>query len=289
MSDYFGALLRMSGITVGAGAPAAVARLAAPSIEAAIHAERSAPAEQPQSVQGTETRAKQPSRQPAGDTAGAAPILPQNAEVAPMPVHPEASLMDTPSLRAERDGAVQAQADTAIKPDAAPVPSLPKTAERTAAAADPPLGRALVHAAMRWVAAGPQQAAHPAERAIPRGQAASIAAKVDGAVVDRTAHDTTVELDTGRPRAFPVRELEVAQASAPRPAIAATPMASAALLAVRDEIVDVSIGSIHVRVDAPGPQTVARAAVPSPAAAPRTTGAPVPARSSLSRRAMRRI
>jgi hypothetical protein len=285
MSDYFGALLRMSGIAVGAGAPA-VAHPVAPSAPVVIQAEHSASAEQPQAVQ--QTRVKQPSRQPPGDTTGAAPIVPQNAESEPMPVHPEAGRQDTPSSRGDRDGTAQAQARTAIEPDAARAPSPARAGERAAAATDPPLGQALVRAAMRWVAAGPQQATHPPERAIPRDQAPSIAAKTDGAVVGRTPHDTAVELETERPRAFPVRELEVAQASAPRPAIAAMAMASTAPPDVREEVVDISIGAIHVRVDAPSPQTVARTPPPSPAAASRPT-APAPARSGLSRRAMRRI
>jgi hypothetical protein len=280
MSDYFGALLRMSGIAIGAGAPAAVARPPAPSIEAAIPAERSPPTEQ------HETRAQQPSREPLGDTAGAAPIVPQNAEGAPTPVPAEASLMDAPFLRADRDRRAHPQAVTTVEPDGAPVPSPPRAAERTPSATDHRLGQALVRAAMRWVAADPQQATHPPERAIPRDPVPSIAAKTDGAVVGRSPHDTAVELDTGHPRAFPARQLEVAQASAPRPAIAAMPMASTAPPDVRDEVVDISIGAIHVRVDAPSPQTVAGTSPPAAASRP---AAPAPARCGLSRRAMRRI
>ena len=51
----------------------------------------------------------------------------------------------------------------------------------------------------------------------------------------------------------------------------------------RDEVVEFSIGAIHVRVDAPAAQTVAR-----PATTPRAVPAPPP-RSALSRRALRRI
>jgi len=57
---------------------------------------------------------------------------------------------------------------------------------------------------------------------------------------------------------------------------------------VRDEIVEVSIGAIHVRVDAPPAQTIARPAL-TPAASPRDAAAARPARSALSRRALRRI
>jgi hypothetical protein len=57
-----------------------------------------------------------------------------------------------------------------------------------------------------------------------------------------------------------------------------------------DEIVEISIGSIHVRVDAPAPQTIARAAPaavpasPAPSLSERAAG-----RSALARRALRRI
>jgi hypothetical protein len=72
------------------------------------------------------------------------------------------------------------------------------------------------------------------------------------------------------------------------------PLVPAALLLpqaappARDEVVEVSIGEIHVRVDAPPAQTVARPASTPAAGVPGATR-PRHARSGLSRRALRRI
>jgi hypothetical protein len=65
-----------------------------------------------------------------------------------------------------------------------------------------------------------------------------------------------------------------------------SPQSQAALTA-QDETVEISIGAIHVRVDAPPAQTVARPAATPAANTPRA-GA-LPPRSALSRRALRRI
>jgi hypothetical protein len=53
----------------------------------------------------------------------------------------------------------------------------------------------------------------------------------------------------------------------------------------RDPPLDISIGAIHVRVDAPAAQTVTQAPAPRSVVAPSAA----PGRSALSRRAMRRI
>jgi hypothetical protein len=74
--------------------------------------------------------------------------------------------------------------------------------------------------------------------------------------------------------ALPIRASAVAPAPLPRLA--------------GDEVVEVSIGAIHVRVDAPPAQTIARPAL-TPAAGTPGAAATRPARSALSRRALRRI
>jgi hypothetical protein len=81
------------------------------------------------------------------------------------------------------------------------------------------------------------------------------------------AHERSTALPPLRPEALPI---------AARRAAAAPD---------RDPPLDISIGAIHVRVDAPPAQTVAQALAPRQAVAARAQ----PGRSGLARRALRRI
>jgi hypothetical protein len=166
----------------------------------------------------------------------------------------------------------------------------------------PDVAQALVRAAMRWVAAGT-----PPVSPVPISDVAHGVPPREPTV--RPAEEHTSSLATPRlpgrdddgpsespdrvpaPQAPLTLPLSVAIAATPQPfrasLIPPAPLPPAAP-SVRDEIVEVSIGAIHVRVDAPPAQTVARPAL-TPAAGAPGAARPGPARSGLSRRALRRI
>jgi hypothetical protein len=110
----------------------------------------------------------------------------------------------------------------------------------------------------------------------------------------RRAHRLDVE--TPEPNLTPARTISK-EVQTTEPIVAhAVPMPAARLTqslptplapVARDEVVEVSIGAIHVRVDAPQLQTVARPSASPPGPARRATASQ--ARSALSRRALRRI
>jgi hypothetical protein len=127
---------------------------------------------------------------------------------------------------------------------------------------------ALALAAMRWVAADPGRAAVTA---------------TPGAAPPAAARAGREPPAQGAPRVpgEPVRAGDFLPGFA-RPVPAPAAMAPPA----HDELVEISIGTIQVRVDAPSVQTVAPPPAPGPAAAP---PASAHTRSALARRALRRI
>lgn len=166
--------------------------------------------------------------------------------------------------------------------------------------ASPVRGDELIRAAMRWVAADTHVSAvaQPGALSLPTidvGEISSDAPRNEPAIALVTPRDdeddaeapptnAIVATPTGPmvatpERAVPTRRSMHVPDQARVPSITTAP-------APREDVVEVSIGAIHVRVDAPAAQTVV-----SPAATP--FGPPVghtpPARSALSRRALRRI
>ena len=169
----------------------------------------------------------------------------------------------------------------------------------------PDLGPSLVRAAMRWVAAGtPQIAADSAVSPIaaialdvPARQHSVPTApgNVTAIAPNRRHRDDEDEKRqslnavsaTPVPLNVPVREPEEKTVPIRASLVPTAPPAQAAS-PVHDEVVEVSIGAIHVRVDAPRAQTVARPAA-TPAASAPGAATTRPSRSALSRRALRRI
>jgi hypothetical protein len=189
-------------------------------------------------------------------------------------------------------GATEPAADAPKKPSAHPVESL-----------QPDLGHTLVRAAMRWVAAGTPPAGLPsplhdvAQGILRRPEPSPAVHEHTGTSATKGLHrddndaPSVSQHETYRTPATPDLSVEESIAAKPRPIraslVAPAPPAPPAS-SVRDEVVEVSIGAIHVRVDAPAAQTVARPAL-TPAGGAPGAGTSRPARSALSRRALRRI
>jgi hypothetical protein len=239
MSDYFGALMRSSAMVVGGQAPARAVPRALPSLEVA------------------------------GDSAPAAATTP--AATSARPVHDD-----------EPVGATSADAAG----HAAPVPASPTDASKASpGTSSPPVGAPdtgaspahdPVRAAMRWVAADPQQAPAVPEPARQEERASSL----PGATVVDVPRLPPAHVDL---TALEPRSLAMAADAQARPI---APLLDSP---AHGERVEISIGAIHLRVDAPAAQTTARApaAPPPPARGPQAATAS--SRSALARRALRRI
>ena len=277
MSGYFDALMRSSGMTIGRPG-LAPAKLEATALDVDLdHMANAEPT----------------ARHPVSTTDQ--PPAPGVSEVVDLTVpQPVPRSLD----RHTHDELPGAPAHSRSAPEGAVEPGKPPVES-----AKPDLGEALVRAAMRWVAAGTPQVG-PVTDVSDGAQGVARLQPILRPALERTSSLATTEPaadeDDGQsaslnkapatpaPSALPLSE---SIAATPQPFRA--PLVPAALLPqtappVRDEVVEVSIGAIHVRVDAPPAQTVAR-----PASTP-AAGAPVaatarPARSGLSRRALRRI
>jgi hypothetical protein len=285
MSGYFDALMRSSGMTIGrSGAAPEQLEPAALDVDVDRTMDTEANAERPAA------RTSQP------------PVPSRVSEVAELtvPLWAPGSLArpaheEPPEAAASSRGPLAAPDEAPGKPQAEP----PK--------AD--LGQALVRAAMRWVAAGTPQVSPVSPvspvsslsnlaQAVPRpeptvrpayGHSSSLAApKPPGGDRDGQS-ESSIEAPSAP--APPTLSLSKVIAAKPQPFRASlvppAPLPPAAR-PVRDDVVEVSIGAIHVRVDAPPAQTVARPAL-TPAASAPGAARPGPARSALSRRALRRI
>ena len=226
MSGYFGALMRASGMTIAARAPA-MAHVEPPVVE--IDVERRSAAIPARTVQTALTPPQ---------AVGPIPVLNSGEQPAP------------PTLLAADADAHGGQAGL------------------VGTAGAHPRAAGLVRAAMQWVAADTQHARSVAQVVPPRGQSLPAPGEEAGVIpTTQTLGERGVDIPPQTP----------AHAT---PAVPDTPLA-------RDEVVEISIGAIHVRVDAPA-QTIASPAATPPAAARRGTTA-TPPRSALSRRALRRI
>lgn len=280
MSDYFGALMRSSGLAVGGAAP-----IVAPRIDTGMP---------------VEVHVEQPA-------ARAEPAM----SPAPRAAHPPENLgpaVHALSVQEAHDvhGEPAQRLDRLHEPEAAPASVQTPAPLGTAATANPSIegittpappaavtAHTLVRSAMQWVAAGPQEV-----RAKPP---AVIDAPIATAPPESTSRspdeirDQRPSARDGFPGLHPGHEHDEhpSLALAPIPArplitspatLRAEPAAPAS---PRDDSVEVSIGAIHVRVDAPPTQTVAR--TPPAPPSPRAAHAPRPERSTLSRRALRRI
>jgi hypothetical protein len=284
MSGYFDALMRSSGITVD-GAEPAPTKLEPAAIGADVD----------RSMTDTEANVVPPAMTPHEPFA---PLHTSEAAKVPMPQVPtqiEQHTHEEPETAPARArGATEGAAQSPQKPSAALVES-----------PMPDLGHALVRAAMRWVAAGtpqvsPDSAVGPVSTAsniahdVPAQQSLSAALQQVSTIATKTRDDDEQLESSNRARAtleplnVPARE-SVAEKPVPIRASLVTPAPVPPVApSVRNEVVHVSIGAIHVRVDALPAQSVARPAL-TPAASTPGAAPSRPARSALSRRALRRI
>jgi hypothetical protein len=283
MSGYFGALMRSTGMAIGDRAPAMTADV----------------------PRGLELNVEHvPAATPAATPAPSPRIAP-----APLPVAPVASLLNPPAPATHPTRSMDARVDEVPAVPVAEPSRSRATAERDSDEPRRPAplvnqpkpdpGQALVKAAMRWVAADAQNVRTPAHVVTPPDPPLAIGDHVRAEATDR------------RPQRLELPTIEVAPpptttTSGPAPSKAVEVRVPAEVLPVpnrrtppaptlapqpplaRDEVIEVSIGAINVRVDAPAAQTVARPAAPAPAPVTRRATSPI-ARSALSRRSLRRI
>ena len=280
MSDYFGALMRSSGIDVGGRPPQGSAP----------------PAATAQTLEAIETQIDV-----AAPGAEAPPMRAAPAESAPTPLRAAAAFaapgLAHPARASIAAGAAESAAtepvrdtDTGLetpRSDDATMADAPTRAASTRQALTPEspaaLGQVLVRAALQWVAADPQQP--PSDPPAQRRQEAREPPIDPARAVAMPAASSFVHAETRSPSADPLA------ATPPRPDRFVRPVTAVAAVpapAERDERVEISIGAIHLRVDAPAAQTVARTPAPPPAAA-RPAPAPTAPRSALSRRTLHTI
>ena len=170
----------------------------------------------------------------------------------------------------------------------------------TSRMAPPVPGDELIRAAMRWVAADTHVSAvaRPDALSFPTidvGEISSDAPRNEPPIVLVMARDDEDDADAAPTHAIVTTPTAPMVATPERavpttrsmhvPAQARVPSITTAP-APREDVVEVSIGAIHVRVDAPAAQTVISPAATPPG--PRVAHTP-PMRSDLSRRALRRI
>jgi hypothetical protein len=237
------------------------------------------------------------------------------------PMRGPAGTAERPLERAPYSASPKAVEDTAaeVPPPilpARPAPPPAPLAEAHASQhepASPDRSNRMLRAAMEWVAAGPVRAAAPAAAtpaaaptpsaladrglpaAVPRADRPIQVPPLDRPSLHRRPLDPA-PVDAAEPRARPAPSREapsitVTAAVAPRAdPIPAEPVtqqsAGYAPRVAHDEIIEVSIGAIHLRVDAPAVQMRPPPASPSPTRA--STVSPY-SRDGLRRRALRRI
>jgi hypothetical protein len=277
MSGYFGALMRSSGMPVG-DRPPATSAAAPPGLEVNVeHVPAAIPMTPPPIAPAQKPSAPVASLDPPPATVhpGRPTAVDHVGEAHEAPVAAPRRTRETNETSSDEPGR------------AAPVVDQPK----------PDRGQALIKAAMRWVAADPPTLPRPAQTVTPLETRSAMGdrARVDAIDQPVAPPEFAATIDTASTNTTPEPALpKVIEARAPvevgpvpiRRTPPVPPPASTPPL-VRDELVEVSIGAIHVRVDAPAAQTVARpAASPAPVTR-RATSAK--ARSALSRRALRRI
>lgn len=283
MSGYFGALMRASGMSVAGRAPA-ISRVEPRRIE--IDDERSPTA----TPLPTEAVVSAPQRIPA--PAPARDAVEQPAQ--PMPLSTHENVHDVHGELAS----AEPTRPRAVTDRSADSPGPPAERPGDQSTEDP--RHAVVRAAMRWVAADPQQVHNASEVVTPPAPASPVGSKVDAGAFTGTQARRNSDADV-LPRSatvtsapMPARDIETPEPS-PTQAVArrsARPVPATLLPSLapvdHDDHVEVSIGAIHVRVDAPAVHTVARPTA-TPTVGPRPIAAAMTTRSTLSRRALRRI
>jgi hypothetical protein len=284
MSGYFDALIRSSGMAIGR-ARSASAQVEPAAMEVDVDRNTTDREEGAVRAELTPHRPLAPLYTP--DTA--------QLTVPQVPIRVERHTHEEPdAASAPVRGATETAVHSPEKPSTPPVQS-----------PEPELDHSLVRAAMRWVAAGdpqvsPTGAVNPANLIDEIAQSVQRPQQSRSAVPEHTSTIATKRLNRddddamsdSQNEAHPPATLgltvekSIAATALPIRASAVAPAPLPRL--ARDEVVEVSIGAIHVRVDAPPAQTIARPAL-TPAAGTPGAATTRPARSALSRRALRRI
>ncbi|MDH4606948.1 hypothetical protein [Pseudomonas sp. BN102] len=278
MSDYFAALMRASNLFASSAAPTPEAPLEF-GVEVPAPPLSAAPAPHPVRSETRATVAASEQSTPVAPVAQPAPARQRHDDR-----HPATSAMPAPVAPGPR--AEPATLSPATSQSGQPGVEMPD--------GDPPRrprADELVQAAMRWVASDPQLVP-PGQQVPMHGHA--MAHMPDSGLTPFAAIPPQViaPLDPPRP------PLGADAASAPLPAPVALPIQATeparrhaepeAQVSEAEELLEISIGAIHLRVEAPAPQTLARPATPAaPAQQPAASASPT--RSGLSRRALRRL
>jgi hypothetical protein len=263
-TPYFGALLRAAGWPAGVAAPPRAS--ASPGADLTeIDAEREVRAP-----------ASPASRSPVAQPQQ--PVSPSPSSRAPAHAEPEA---DAPRPRAAAAEALPEQRDAQ--------PAAPEAH----AVAPPPL-HAAVQAALSWVASDPQGRADVSAAQMLVAESTVVQTQADISEIEEEKQETQgIEPDMpmqgdiddeGMP--FPSsRALVQRRAPAPR---AERHMRASPSAAPREETIEITIGAIHLHVEAPQATGVVPAAAPAPPPAAPSLRSPAP-RSALSRRALYRL
>lgn len=253
MRNYFGALMRSSAMAVGGVAPPRAVPRAAASLSLEVAGELGAPAVAAQA---------------------------QTAAASESVVAATARTSTERNEPADRAPAHHAQATASTSDDATATRPEARRQEIAAAQAVVSPAHEVVRAAMRWVAADPGQAALAPESAWHDERAST-------AAIDESAARIPAEVGIDLPDTLAPRHVvlpgDVSARQAAHPLAATAPRVPAA-----DERMEISIGAIHLRVDAPAPQVSAGARL-APQPAVRSTPVALAPRSALARRALRRI
>jgi len=270
MSDYFGALMKSSGLTSGFDS---LQRLQATSVATP---DPNSDIVELDVMRETDSHVSHPQQWDATSPAdGAVP----SAATAPAEAMPSSTARELPAPRQSgRQSPSSARAAAGI---GAAVEMVSDRIVNSPAAATPdaPQGN-MLRAALEWVAADPRGIdATPGLEARERVANRSSAA-------DAGIDSEPVEIEPTRtlgPSADRALAQLLRNAAAPTPSVSRVLPAS-----IPEEVVEISIGAIHVRVDAPAPSTTARTA-PNEGAQTRSSTARSTMHSALSRRALRRI
>jgi len=297
MSDYFGALMKSSGLAVGAGVASRLPMAQGSNPVPADYGIEEVDGRPIAAPSGSAERMDRPSSPP--QTLANR----HNEADPPKPAAKEPPARATPPLCAFAEEAGEPasglEGQATLRPNPATITG-PATGHAPPARAEPPLtphpaatspGLAMVQAAMRWVAVG--EKADEAGQGEPSASAPRFVSMdlSDGirpggsaeALADRPTAEERTEAFFKPPMAgqiaYPQREESLASIRTPadRRHVANTSFAG-------EEVVDISIGSIHVRVDAPPPPLVALTTPP-----PANGNTPEPPRSGFSRRSLWRI
>jgi hypothetical protein len=280
MSDYFAALMRASNLFASSAAPSLEAPLEF-GVEVPAPPLPAAPAPHPVRLETRAAVAASEQSMPAAPVAQPAPARPRRDDGRPATSVrqgniPQWQQAETEAPRSEQQG---------------PLPGAPQQNSQPR----PPQADELLRATMRWVASDPQLAAPRQQRPVPPAAQPEILDSSDA------------RLATVQPRAIaPVAQPHLqdapdaarvpVQAAVPEPMTVAPQIAAPATLraepeaqvAAAEEPLEISIGAIHLRVEAPAPRTLARPAAP-PAPVQQPAAPASPTRSGLSRRALRRL